>query len=58
MTADGIVVDISSTSASKSNDCGYHIFAELTGKSVEQLRKERAQSIIANPENFAKAIEA
>jgi hypothetical protein len=43
---------------SNSNDCGYAVFAQLTGKSVEQLRNETAQSVEANSESFSKAIDA
>lgn len=43
---------------SQGNDCGYAVFAELTGKSVEQLRNETAQGIEANSKNFSNAIEA
>lgn len=43
---------------SQGNNCGYAVFAELTGKSVKQLRNETAQGIEANSKNFSNAIEA
>jgi len=40
------------------NNCGYTIFAQLTGKSVYVLRNETAHYIETNCENFSKVIEA
>jgi hypothetical protein len=54
LSSDGKLIDI----PTNGNDCGYAVFAELTGKSVEQLRNETAQGIEANSNNFSKAIEA
>ncbi|KAL4471436.1 hypothetical protein ABPG74_008329 [Tetrahymena malaccensis] len=39
-------------------DCGYAIFAQLTGKSVDTIRNEIAQAIEANSENFSKVLNA
>ncbi len=43
---------------SDNNDCGYAVFAKLTGKSIAQLRNETAQVIASDPENFHAAMEA
>lgn len=40
------------------NNCGYAVFAQLTGKSVDVLRNETSHSIETYCENFSKAIEA
>lgn len=39
------------------NNCGYIIFSKLTGKSIEQLRQETAQSICGNGKFFAHILE-
>jgi len=44
--------------ASEGNDCGYAVIAELTGKSIQDLRRETAESIVRDQASFSKAIEA
>ncbi|EAS05901.2 helicase carboxy-terminal domain protein (macronuclear) [Tetrahymena thermophila SB210] len=53
--SDGKLVDIITNGE---NDCGYAVFSQLTGKSVDALRNETAQGIEANCESFSRTIEA
>lgn len=43
---------------SQNNDCGYAVMAELTGKSIGQLRAETAQAIVRDSDNFYQSIDA
>lgn len=51
---DGKLIDIKSDG----NNCGYAVFGELTGKTIEQLRSETAKNIESNSENFYQSIKA
>ena len=53
---DGTWKDVPSGNNGINNDCGYAVMAELTGKSVQQLREDMVDFIARNPNNFKKAM--
>jgi len=54
MQEDGTYLKIESDG----QDCGYAIFAKLTGKTILQLRHETANRVLLNPKTLEKALEA